>query len=107
MDALSRVAASEENLIHRAAKGDSAAFNDLALKYQDRIYGVARAILADEDNAADAAQETLIKAFQSLETFRGGSFSAWLKRIATNTCYDLLRTLSRHRAVAWLIEDTD
>ena len=53
------------------------------------------------ESAEDAAQETFIKAFRGLKRFRGGSFRAWLLRIATNTCYDELRR-SKDR---FLVED--
>ena len=52
-------------------------------------------ILGDEDIAQDAAQEAFISAFRSINTFRGGSFKAWLLRTVTNACYDELRRQKR------------
>jgi RNA polymerase sigma-70 factor (ECF subfamily) len=94
-------------LTSSASKGDLEAFNELVLKYQDRVYNLAHAILGDRDAAEDATQETFISAFQHMGNFRGGSFRNWLLRIATNTCYDSLRTLKRHPTVALFPEDGD
>ncbi len=95
----------ESNLIQLAAEGDLDAFNDLVLKHQDQVYRLAYAILGDRDAAQDAVQDTFISAFQHLRGYRGGSFRGWLLRIATNTCYDLFRSLRRHLTTALMPED--
>jgi RNA polymerase sigma-70 factor (ECF subfamily) len=86
----------ESALIQSAKSGDHEAFNRLVLAYQDMVYNHAHAILGESDSAEDAVQETFIKAFRGLKGYRGGSFRAWLLRIASNTCYDELRR-SNHR----------
>ncbi len=86
-------------LVSRARKGDLDAFNELVLRYQHLVYNLTRSILGDADRAEDAAQQTFLSAFQHLGCFRGGSFRSWLLRIASNTCYDLLRVLKRHPTV--------
>jgi len=93
----------ELQLIERAAAGDLDAFNHLVLAYQNLAYSVAYRTLQDEDAAADAVQESLIKAFRSLGTFHGGSFKSWVIRIVVNTCYDSLR--SRRRRPTDSIDD--
>ena len=85
----------EESLIERARDGDLDAFNELILTYQNLAYSIAYRMLQESESAADAVQESLIKAFRSLHTFRGGNFRAWLSRIVTNTCYDTLRSWQR------------
>lgn len=85
----------EQWLIQSAQKGDLEAFNRLVLAYQDMIYTHTYRMLGDEAEADDAAQETFISAYRSLSTFRGGSFRAWLLRIASNQCYDELRRKKR------------
>jgi RNA polymerase sigma-70 factor (ECF subfamily) len=85
----------EENLIQSARNGDLDAFNQLVLKYQDLAYNHANAMLRDSFLAEDATQEGFIKAFQNINSFRGGSFRAWLMRIVTNTVYDMLRKSKR------------
>jgi RNA polymerase sigma-70 factor (ECF subfamily) len=82
-------------LVQSAQKGDLDSFNTLILHYQDRVFNTALRILGDEDIAQDAAQEAFISAFRSINTFRGGSFKAWLLRTVTNACYDELRRQKR------------
>jgi RNA polymerase sigma-70 factor (ECF subfamily) len=82
-------------LVQSAQKGDLDSFNTLILNYQDRVFNTALRILGDEDIAQDAAQEAFISAFRSINTFRGGSFKAWLLRTVTNACYDELRRQKR------------
>jgi RNA polymerase sigma-70 factor (ECF subfamily) len=85
----------EPALIRDAQHGDLDAFNTLVLAYQDIVYNTALRILGDEDLAADASQEAFISAFRALNSYRGGSFRAWLLRTVTNACYDELRRKQR------------
>lgn len=85
----------ERRLIEAGQKGDVAAFNQLVQRYQGRVYTVCYRMLGDPEGAADAAQDTFLSVFRSLHRFRGGSFRAWVLRIATNTCYDVLRARKR------------
>ncbi len=91
----------ETTLIQSARDGDLNAFNALVVQYQDAVYTVTYRIMGEGAGAADAAQETFITAYRKLNTYRGGSFRAWLLRIATNTCYDTLRYHKRRPAVAF------
>jgi RNA polymerase sigma-70 factor (ECF subfamily) len=85
------------DLLCAAQSGQISAFNQLVLTYQSLVYNVAYRILGDADAAADATQDTFLKAYQHLSRFRGGSPRAWLLRIVTNTCYDHLRAWRRRR----------
>lgn len=88
----------EESLVLAASKGDLEAFNQLVLHYQDLAYNHALSRLGDPALAEDAVQEGFIKAFQGINTFRGGSFRSWLLRIVTNCVYDLIRRSRRQPA---------
>jgi RNA polymerase sigma-70 factor, ECF subfamily len=82
-------------LISRFKKGERSAFDQLVLKYQDRIYTLCRYILGKPQDAEDAAQDTFVKAFQNLKRFTPtSSFYTWLYRIAVNTCLDHKRKAS-------------
>lgn len=94
---LYRQAFDNENAwVEQAARGDLEAFNQLVVSYQTAAYNHAHALLGDGALAEDVTQESFIKAFQALKSFRGGSFRAWLLRIVTNAAYDNLRRSSRH-----------
>lgn len=86
----------EEHLISNALKGDLDAFNELVLANQSMAYNHALALLGNPALAEDTTQESFLKAFQALRSFRQGSFRGWLLRIVSNTAYDLLRTAKRH-----------
>jgi len=89
----------EPALIHDAQRGDLDAFNRLVLAHQDALFNTALRILGDDSLAADATQDAFISAFRSLNSYRGGSFKAWLLRTVTNACYDELRRQKRRPSV--------
>ena len=97
----------EPALIAAAQRGDLPAFNQIILHYQGLAYNVAYRILGDGDSASDATQDGFINAFQRLNQYRGGSFKAWLLRIVTNTCYDILRAHKRRPTTSLEKEDED
>jgi RNA polymerase sigma-70 factor (ECF subfamily) len=84
----------EGQLLQSSRKGDLEAFNTLVQVYQRQVYNLCLRMLGSAA-AEDAAQEAFIAAYRRLSSFRGGSFRAWLLRIAANICYDELR---RHRS---------
>jgi RNA polymerase sigma-70 factor (ECF subfamily) len=85
----------ETTLIQQAKHGDLDAFNHLVLAYQEQTYNLALRLLGDDPSAQDATQVAFINAFQSIKSFRGGSFRAWILRILTNACFDELRRQKR------------
>ena len=87
----------EQTLIQSAQRGDLEAFNALIVQYQNAAFTLAYRIMGETSSANDAAQEAMITAYRRLDTFRGGSFKAWLLRIVTNRCYDELRRRKRQR----------
>jgi len=85
----------EAVLIRNAKNGDVDAFNHLVITYQEQVFNLAFRMLNDDMAAQDATQNTFINAFQHLKSFRGGSFRAWVLRIAANNSYDELRQKKR------------
>lgn len=80
------------DFIKRFKDGDTSAFGEIVLKYQDRIYNLCRHMLGNAHNAEDAAQDAFLKAYQALPRFQpDASLYTWLYRIATNTCIDYKR----------------
>src|SRR5690348_256337 len=82
----------EDVLVHRARRGDLKAYDDLVRRYQERIYATIYHMTANHEDANDLAQESFIKAFQALKSFKGGSsFYTWLYRIAVNKTINFLK----------------
>lgn len=89
----------ESILIDDAKHGDLDAFNNLVLIHQTRVFNLSFRILGDGPSAEDNTQSTFLIAYQKLSGFHGGSFIAWLLRIATNQCYDHLRHQKRRPTI--------
>jgi len=87
---------SVEALVERAKARDLPAFEQLVRLHKDKIYNYVSRMLRDPTEAEDIAQETFIRAFQSLPHFRGvSSFQTWLYRIAGNLAIDTARRRKR------------
>ena len=85
-------------LVRRAKRGDYKAFDLLVLKYLSRIIGISMKFVKDIHIAEDIAQESFIKAFKSLNSFREESaFYTWLYRIAANTSKNYLTSKKRKK----------
>ena len=97
----------ERRLVEVAQRGDVASFNELVRLFEGRVYNLCYRMLGDPDSSADAAQDAFLAAFRNLRSFRGGSFRSWMLRIATNTCYDVLRVRKRRPSVSLDIEADD
>ena len=98
----------EEKYIARVLAGDADAFEPLVLENQTKVYHLALRLLGNEADAADAAQDALIRAYTSLGSFRGDSrFSVWLYRLTNNICIDYLRRQKRQNTVSLQTEDED
>jgi RNA polymerase sigma-70 factor (ECF subfamily) len=82
----------EGDLVCRARRGDLAAYDELVKRYQERIYATIYHMTANHEDANDLAQESFIKAFSALKSFKGGSsFYTWLYRIAVNKTINFLK----------------
>ncbi len=96
------VALDELAWVERARRGEEAAFAAIYQRYERRIYAYVYRIMGNPDDAFDLTQETFIKAYQALPRLgheQELNLSAWLHRIASNTCLDLLR---RRKLISWL-----
>lgn len=84
--------AEEMELVERARQGDLQAYDELVKRYQERIYATVYHMTANHEDANDLAQESFVKAYQALKSFKGGSsFYTWLYRIAVNKTINFLK----------------
>ena len=87
----------DDELVRLAQAGDAGAFDQLVIRHQSAVFRAALAALRSPEEAEEAAQDALVRAWQKLGAFRGDSaFGTWLLSIAWN------RALSRRRSIgAW------
>ncbi|MFN7140824.1 MAG: sigma-70 family RNA polymerase sigma factor [Limisphaerales bacterium] len=79
-------------LVKRAQEGDASAYDLLMRKYQQRIYATLYNMTSNHEDANDLTQETFIKAYQALKTFKGDAgFYTWVYRIAVNKTLNFLK----------------
>ena len=79
-------------LVQRAQQGDESAYDELVKRYQERVYATIYHMTANHEDAGDLAQETFIKGFQALKSFKGdSSFYTWVYRIAVNKTINFLK----------------
>ena len=87
-------------VIERARKGDEEAFVLIYEHYSTPVHRYVYRLLGNMEVADDITQETFLKAFQNIRTIaRDSNISAWLYRIASNACFDILR---RRKLITWL-----
>lgn len=80
------------DLVRRAKSADTGAYDDLVRKYQERIYATIYHMTSNHEDANDLAQETFIKAYSALKSFKGdSSFYTWVYRIAVNKTINFLK----------------
>ena len=98
----------EAAIVRKVLGGDANAFETLVLEYEKNVYNIALRMTGNSEDAADMTQEAFIKAYNSLQSFRGDSkFSVWLYRIVSNVCLDFLRSKNRRPTVSLSVEDDD
>ncbi|MEU2098740.1 MULTISPECIES: RNA polymerase sigma factor SigM [Streptomyces albovinaceus subgroup] len=98
MDSVPPEAPSDSDLLAQHVAGDPDAFGELVRRHRDRLWAVALRTLGDREEAADAVQDALVKAFRAAHTFRGQSaVTTWLHRITVNACLDRVRKAASRR----------
>src|SRR5205823_559552 len=96
----------EQRLVKRAKCGDLEAYDGLVRRYQERIYATIYHMTANHEDANDLAQETFIKAFRALKSFKGdSSFFTWVYRIAVNRTINFLK--QRKKRTQMSLDDLD
>lgn len=81
----------EKELIKKAREGHIESFEKLINEHQKTVYNISLKMLKNEQDAYDAAQDSLLKAFRYISNFKGNSaFSTWIYKITVNTCLDMI-----------------
>ncbi len=92
----SLTATSDDELIAAVLAGQTAEFAELAARYRDKVERLCQRFFSDREMVRDLAQESFIRAFTGLSTYRAEMpFPGWLRAIAANVCYDELRRRQR------------
>ncbi len=87
--------ADERHLVERARRGDRTAFRAIVEVHQERVYRLALGLTRNEHDAEDVVQEVFLRAYRSLDAFRGDArLSTWLYRITVNTAHAAARRRS-------------
>ena len=98
----------DQQLVERAQKGDTRAFDLLVLKYQGRVANLVSRYVSNAAEVEDVTQEAFIKAYRALPKFRGDSaFYTWLYRIAANAAKNHLVALGRRPSSDQVIDEAE
>jgi RNA polymerase sigma-70 factor (ECF subfamily) len=90
------------DLVQRAQRGDSQAFEELIHAAYDRLFATAHRILRDRDAAEDAVQDAVVRCWRDIRGLRDSDrFDAWLSRLLVNACRDHARRARRRPSVAY------
>src|SRR5579864_6104877 len=93
-------ALSDDEVVARVVAGETALFELLMRRYNQRVYRVARGILRDDAEAEDVMQDAYVPAYQNLARFEGRSkFSTWLVRIAVHESLARVQRRSRLQSI--------
>ena len=86
------VTENDEALVGLIRQGDRMAFEELVQRYQSKVYRLVMGVLQDHQDAEEVLQETFLRVFEKLDSFRGDStFSSWLYRVTLNSAFMKLR----------------
>ena len=93
-------ALSDEEIVERVLAGETALFELLMRRYNQRVYRVSRGILRDDAEAEDVMQDAYVRAYQNLGQYAGrAKFSTWLVRIAVHECLARVQRRSRLQSI--------
>lgn len=96
----------DEQLVELFLAGNEAAFEQIVLRHEQKVFQLAYRLSGNVDDASDLAQEAFLKAYRYLHQFRGqAAFSTWLYRIVTNSFLDEMRRRQRRPQIQFSLDD--
>ena len=97
--------ATDDELVRRAQQDDERAFGELVTRYESKVYSLAMKMLRNPEDAEDVLQDTFLRAYRGIKSFKGNStFSTWIYRITANSA---LMRLRKKQLPQVSIEDSD
>lgn len=88
---------SDWQLVQKCQAGELSAFQELVSRYQQKVFMVVLGLLRNREDALEVAQETFLRAYRKINSFKGGSsFYTWIYRIAVNMAIDAQRRQKRN-----------
>lgn len=97
----------DEHLVEQFLQGNNGAFEEIVIRYEQKVFQLAYRLSGNTDDASDLAQEAFIKVYRYIGQWRGqAAFSTWLYRIVTNTFLDDMRKRRRRPLVAVSLDAT-
>ncbi len=91
----------DAELVRQTLCGNTSAYNGLVVKYQRQVYNLAYRMLGNAEDAGDLVQDTFLRAYSALASFRqDASFLTWLYKITSNLCIDNLRSRKSRSALS-------
>jgi RNA polymerase sigma-70 factor (ECF subfamily) len=92
---------SDHELIRLVRQGHPEAFNEIVMRYQDKVFNLALRHVGNANDAADIAQQTFVNAYRSLASFKEeANLATWLYRIVFNQSVSFFRERGRNRTVS-------
>ncbi len=98
----------DRELVRRAQEGDAAAFSELVVRHQEKIFNAVYRFCSNWEDACDITQRAFINAYRKLAEFKGDSaFTTWMYRIAFNQSVSHRRESGRHKAISLYNRDEE
>jgi RNA polymerase sigma-70 factor, ECF subfamily len=95
----------DEQLVHKSQEDDERAFGELVGRYESKVYSLALKMLRNPEDAEDVLQDTFLRAYRGIKSFKGNStFSTWIYRITANSA---LMRLRKRQLPTVSIDDAD
>jgi RNA polymerase sigma factor (sigma-70 family) len=105
--AMSSTRVDDRSLVRQAQEGDLSAFDELIRRHQERVYATIYHMTSNHEDANDLTQETFVKAYKALGSFKGDSgFFTWVYRIAVNKTINFLKQ-RKNRHNGYSLNDLD
>jgi RNA polymerase sigma-70 factor (ECF subfamily) len=96
----------DSELVKKAQKGNTRAFEELIQRYEQKVYNIAYRMLGNPEEAKDAMQDSFLRSYRFINKFKGEStFYTWLYRITTNVCLTRLKQRQKKESLTLSLDE--